>query len=443
MNKIYIVHCWDGNKDDGWYPWLDKKISNKSNKVIRFNMPNTANPKIEEWVSELDRQVEELDEHTFFVGHSIGCQTIMRYLESKKVKKIGGILFVAPWLDLLEEAISDEESYNTAQPWINTPIDFEKIKKFTNNITCIFSDNDYFISLEQEKRFKELLNAKTVIVKDKGHISIDDGVKKLNEIYNELIEIINFKVNDYDKFAEKRHYEVTNGMKKSLRFVEKPMMLSMLPNIEGKRVLLLGCGTAEESEMLSKYNPKKITGIDISEKSIAIAKESYPNCNFYVGDMLNLPFKENEFDFIFSSLAITHVEDKDKVFKELYRVLDDNGQVLFSVGHPMRFATEKINYNGNNFHIIGFESGSDGKQVLGKYMSHTKQVNYFKDNEVLEEFIAPPSYYFEILKHNNFVVEDFKESRCIDECKEIDEAYYNRFHEIPQFMGFLAKKTKN
>ena len=127
---------------------------------------------------------------------------------------------------------------------------------------------------------------------------------------------------------------MTNGMKKSLRFVEKPMMLSMLPNIEGKRVLLLGCGTAEESEMLSKYNPKKITGIDISEKSIAIAKESYPNCGFYVGDMLNLPFKENEFDFIFSSLAITHVEDKDKVFKELYRVLDDNGQVLFSVGHP-------------------------------------------------------------------------------------------------------------
>ena len=71
-----------------------------------------------------------------------------------------------------------------------------------------------------------------------------------------------------------------------------------------------------------------------------------------------------------------------------------------------------------------------------------KQVNHFKDNEVLEEFIAPPSYYFEILKNNKFVVEDFKESRCIDECKEIDEAYYNRFHEIPQFMGFLAKKYK-
>ncbi len=440
MNKVYIVHCWDGTKEDGWYPWLDEKIANNDNKVIRFDMPNTATPKIKEWVEELDRQVDKLDENTYFVGHSIGCQTIMRYLEKTDVKKIGGILFVAPWLDLLPEAVSDEESYNIAQPWINTLIDFEKVRSVTNKITCIFSDNDYFVSLEQEKRFKELLHAKTLIVKDKGHISVDDGIKELDEIYKELCEIINDKVNDYDKFAEKRHYEVTNGMKKSLRFVEKPMMISMLPNLEGKRILMLGCGTAEESELLSIYNPKNITGIDISEKSIAVAKESYPNCDFYVGDMLKLPFKDNDFDFIFSSLAISHVEDKDKAFKELYRVLDNGGQLLFSVGHPIRFATEKIGYNNTSYHVIGFEAGNEGNHILGNYMSHTKQVNYFKDNEVLEEFIAPPSYFFEILMKNNFVVENFKESRCIDECKEVDEAYYNRFHELPQFMAFLAKK---
>ena len=46
MNKIFMVHCWDGTKDDGWYPWLDEKISDENNKVIRFNMPNTENPKI-------------------------------------------------------------------------------------------------------------------------------------------------------------------------------------------------------------------------------------------------------------------------------------------------------------------------------------------------------------------------------------------------------------
>lgn len=190
MNKIYIVHCWDGTKDDGWYPWLDEKISNKDNKVFRFNMPNTANPKIEEWVTELDKQVKDLDENTYFVGHSIGCQTIMRYLENKDVKRIGGILFVAPWLDLLPEAVSDEESFNTAKPWIDTAINFKKIKNITDKISCIFSDNDYFVSLDQEKRFKELLNAKTIVVKGKGHISAEDGVYELDVIYDLLAEML-------------------------------------------------------------------------------------------------------------------------------------------------------------------------------------------------------------------------------------------------------------
>ena len=50
-------------------------------------------------VSTLDLKVEDLNENTNFIGHSIGCQTIMRYLETKEVCKIGGILFVAPWLN--------------------------------------------------------------------------------------------------------------------------------------------------------------------------------------------------------------------------------------------------------------------------------------------------------------------------------------------------------
>lgn len=185
MKNIYIVHCWEGTKDDGWYPWLDNDLTNKGNKVFRFNMPNTSNPKIEEWVSFLEKQVKELDENTFFVGHSIGCQTILRYLERCEVAKIGGIILVAPWLDLLPEAVSDEDSLKTAEPWLTTPIDFDKIKKFTNNIVCIFSDNDYFVPINQREKFEKLLEAKTIIVHNKGHISKEDDVFELGELLKE------------------------------------------------------------------------------------------------------------------------------------------------------------------------------------------------------------------------------------------------------------------
>lgn len=182
MKKIYLVHCWDGTSQDGWYPWIAEKMKEENVNLIKFDMLNTSCPKIDEWVGTLNSKVDLLNDETYFIGHSIGCQTILRYLETKEITKIGGILFVAPWLDLLPEAIEDEDSYNTAQPWINTPIDFEKIKQFTNNISCIFSDDDYFVSLKQEKEFKNKLNAETIIVKNKGHISQDDNVFELPEI---------------------------------------------------------------------------------------------------------------------------------------------------------------------------------------------------------------------------------------------------------------------
>lgn len=189
MNKIYIVHCWDGTKDDGWYPWLDSELS-KNNEVFRFNMPDTETPEIEKWVSFLDKQVDSLDENTFFIGHSIGCQTIMRYLETKEITKIGGILFVAPWLELTKYAVSDEESYNTAKPWLTRKIDFERIKKFTTNINCIFSDNDYFVPLTEKEKFEKLLNANTEVVNNKGHISAEDGVYELDDILKMCIKMI-------------------------------------------------------------------------------------------------------------------------------------------------------------------------------------------------------------------------------------------------------------
>ena len=182
MKKIYLVHCWDGTCQDGWYSWLAEKMKEENVNLIKFDMPNTACPKIGEWVGTLNSKVDLLNDETYFIGHSIGCQAILRYLETKEITKIGGILFVAPWLDLLPKAIEDENSYNIAQPWINTPIDFEKIKQFTNNISCIFSDDDYFVSLKQEKEFKNKLNAETIIVKNKGHISQDDNVFELPEI---------------------------------------------------------------------------------------------------------------------------------------------------------------------------------------------------------------------------------------------------------------------
>lgn len=195
MKKAYLVHCWSGKIEDGWYPWIKKHLENNEIKVIMKNMPNTDKPNIKEWVSELENIVDNIDDETFFIGHSIGCQTILRYLQKQEVQKIGGIFFVAPWFDLLPEEM-DEESNNIAYEWIHEEIDFEKIKLFTDNITAIFSDNDYFVDIKQELEFKTKLNAKTITLKNKGHISEEDGIKELPEALLELGNMLGLELLD-------------------------------------------------------------------------------------------------------------------------------------------------------------------------------------------------------------------------------------------------------
>ncbi len=184
MKKVYLVHCWGGKIEDGWYPWLCKHLKNNNIEVHALVMPNTEEPVIEKWVKALEENVEVLNEEVYFIGHSIGCQTIMRYLQKKKITQIGGILFVAPWVELSLKAIETEEDYRIAVSWLNEPLYFSKMRKFTENIFCIFSDNDYFVPFSQKKFFENKLNANTFVLHEKGHISAEDEIFELPEILN-------------------------------------------------------------------------------------------------------------------------------------------------------------------------------------------------------------------------------------------------------------------
>ena len=169
MKKIYLVHGWGGSSEDNWFPWLKNEIEGHNVEVIVFNMPNSEHPKIEEWVEHLkeNTSLEDIDEHTFFIGHSIGCQTIMRFLEKlHKNKKVGGCVFVAPWLDLIN---LEPEEIKIAHPWTNTSIDFGRILDHCNNFLCFFSDDDSYVHLDESIKFKEELAAKIIIEKNKGH----------------------------------------------------------------------------------------------------------------------------------------------------------------------------------------------------------------------------------------------------------------------------------
>jgi len=183
QRRVFIIHGWDGHPGEGWLLWLENELKNRGWKVVAPQMPNTEIPKIEEWVPFLSGLVKDPDENTFFIGHSIGCQTIMRYLESLDNKKVGGAVFVAGWFDLI--GLETEEEKRIAKPWIEKPINFEKIKNTTDNFLAILSDNDPAVELSKNKKmFEEKLGAKVVVEKNQGHFDENEEMPKVLNFLN-------------------------------------------------------------------------------------------------------------------------------------------------------------------------------------------------------------------------------------------------------------------
>lgn len=191
QKRIFVIHGWEGYPQEGWFPWLSDELTKEDFNVKVLPMPNSKTPSIEEWVPFLTRNVGKADSNTVLVGHSIGCQTIWRYLVTlAEGEKIAGAVLVAPWIRLnAENALQDEESEVVAKPWLETPINWEKVKKHCPKFAVILSDNDPYVYLEDGKFFKEKLGAKVIVEHNMKHFSGDDRITSLPSARDAVLSI--------------------------------------------------------------------------------------------------------------------------------------------------------------------------------------------------------------------------------------------------------------
>lgn len=178
MKNVVLVHGWGGSPQRDWFPWSRLEISKLGFNVIVPEMPDTENPRIDSWVSTLvSLNINPLDQN-IFIGHSIGCQTILRFLEKKNLNfKIDKLVLIAPWWFL---NLKSKEEKGIAKSWLETFVDFEKIQAKSEKIICVFSDNDPVVPLYKNVNFfKEKLNPEIIIKNKMGHFTQDEGVTEL------------------------------------------------------------------------------------------------------------------------------------------------------------------------------------------------------------------------------------------------------------------------
>lgn len=191
MKKVYIVHGWDGSPEEPLFLWLDNELTAKGFIVDRVKMPEPETPVIGTWVKKLQELII-LDSETILVGHSVGCQAVLRYLETQPIEtRIKGIVLLAPWMKLDQTTIEEEgeEVIELSRPWMETPLDFDKVKKIASNVVAIFSANDVFVELDQKDFFERVLEAKTILEHGKGHFGPADNISELPSALESILSL--------------------------------------------------------------------------------------------------------------------------------------------------------------------------------------------------------------------------------------------------------------
>lgn len=177
MKRAVIVHCWEGYPEYCWYPWVKRQLENKGFEVKVPAFPETEAPKQSKWVSYLSEQIGVPDENLYLIGHSVGCITILRYLESlPENQKVGGVVLVAGY--------TDDIGYKELGNYFETAIDFQKIKtKSKSGFIAIHSDNDPYVNLKYGDIFKKELGAEVIVKHNMKHFSgAIEGEKACTEL---------------------------------------------------------------------------------------------------------------------------------------------------------------------------------------------------------------------------------------------------------------------
>jgi ubiquinone/menaquinone biosynthesis C-methylase UbiE len=112
-------------------------------------------------------------------------------------------------------------------------------------------------------------------------------------------------------------------------------LLESIP--DGCHVLDLGCGPGNVSAYLKQHRPGlKVTGVDIAEEMITIARRRIPDGKFHVGDIVRIDFQE-EFECVVCAFAIPYLslEEISRLTRKIDAALKGSGvyYISFMEGH--------------------------------------------------------------------------------------------------------------
>jgi pseudaminic acid biosynthesis-associated methylase len=148
------------------------------------------------------------------------------------------------------------------------------------------------------------------------------------------------------------------------------MNQQFLSGLDITKVLEVGCNRGEQLNLLWLHDngTKDLYGIDINEYALHEARENNLSLNVIKGSALDIPFKDNYFDLVYTSGVLIHIhpDNLKQVMSEIYRT---SKKYIWGMEY-WNSKCEEINYRGNG----GFLWKNSFRRLYQKYFPDLKLV---------------------------------------------------------------------
>lgn len=213
------------------------------------------------------------------------------------------------------------------------------------------------------------------------------------------------------------------GYDKYRDVVNTPGFLAMLPDVQGREGLDIGCGEGHNTRLLAARGAK-MSALDISEVFIGHARAEEARAPlgiaYRVASAVEVPYPDASFDFATAFMSLMDIPEKGRVFAEAWRVLRPGGFLQFSIEHPCYATPHRRNLrdaDGQTYamEVGGYFRGRQGQVEEWIFNAAPVEVKAGLRRFRVPRFTLTLSAWFNLLLESGFVIERVGEPSPTDE----------------------------
>ncbi len=176
--RVVVVHGYTASSQANWFPHFKDMLLSDTVDVIIPDMPDSDSPRCDVWHKYIEDVIKETDENTILIGHSLGCITLLNYINTVRPNPVKALVLVS--------GFSENTPIPELTEFVEPVLDYTFIKSAADNIISISAVDDDIVPYEYSKELAERLDSSFILLDSGKHFIERDGFTEFNLLIDKV-----------------------------------------------------------------------------------------------------------------------------------------------------------------------------------------------------------------------------------------------------------------